>query len=980
VAAGLGLPPIRTFGEIATAAAVAEVLSRSPGVPLQVLESAEWNAPPPLARELVERGRRIQGIRERAAARFTPAALVEVLERDHAADADYIESKAAGFLRFLNFLDGRHRALKRRWTGWRQPGDRTPLAEQVGQMREIDSLRRERQTLREQDAAARQLFGALWQGEDSPWEALEGYIRWVVEFRSLCVAHSLRDRALETASRPRPDLSQAFALRDAADEAAGALAGLRRQVGWPEGYLGEAPLPEIQDRLSALAENLRLAHRWAAFEQGRARVAAGPAAELLEPALQGELTFRDLAPAFQRAFYQKWLNGAVQEREPLRAFHSLTHERRTEEFRRLDRQVLAENRVNLIRRLRDRAQQRLRTPEAAAGLPFLQREMKKQRAHSPLRRTIRQAEGAIRAIKPCFLMSPLTVAQLLDGKAPSFDLVVFDEASQLPPEDAVGAIARGRQLVVVGDPKQLPPTNFFAVLAGMAGVSEAGEAALADDGTPQVEDGESILESFAGAGVPSARLLWHYRSTHESLIHFSNVSFYESGLQTFPSVETDSHARGLRFDYVDGGVYEGKGINPAEARQVAEAVMRHARETPHLSLGVGTFSLRQQFRILEELEALRRRDPAPETFEAFFAPREEGGFFVKNLENIQGDERDVIFLSVTYGRGPDGRIRNQFGPLNGENGWRRLNVLTTRARRQMRVFASMRGDEINTAQSAARGAQLLRDFLLYAERGRIDAGPAAAAAAGDSAARLERDVQAELTRRGLRLEPGVGVAGYRVDFGVLDDAVPGRYVCGIECDGPSYRKAETARDRDRLRREVLEARGWTIHRVWSTDWFKDREGEVERLLGLVAASREAALAAGTTAEPAGEFEVESPENAGVPPAIDSISRQDAGGPSRVFARRRTAAAPGQEPSTATVRRAVLDALRGRPTGLEREELIKQARGLLGYDRTGPRLKAAISSATDALLASGVLGESSTGIRLREVSSAPGDPRSDATDT
>lgn len=963
VSESLSLPPIRTFAEIDTAAAIADVLGRSPGAPLQVLESAEWNAPPPLAEELVRRGRKLAELRQRAESRFTP----EALEVDHGADADYVEQKEASFLRFLSFLDSRYRVLKKRWTAYRQPGYSPSMAEQVAEMREIDALRRERQHLQAQDAAARQLFGGLWRGEHSAWDALEGYIRWVVELRSVCVAHGLRERALEAASRPQPDISKAVALRDAAAQAKGVLAGLRQQVGWPADYLATSPLAETAERLRALADNLRQAHRWAAFEQARARVTAGPAAEMLEPAFRGEVAFADLAAAFRRAFFQKWLSAAVQEREPLRAFHALTHERRIEEFRRLDRRVLEENRVNLLRRLRDRAQERLRTAEAQAGLPFLQREMKKQRAHSPLRRTMKQAEAAIRAIKPCFLMSPLTVAQLLDGKSPSFDLVVFDEASQLPPEDALGAIARGRQLVVVGDPKQLPPTNFFAVMAGQV------EAPAGEDGSPLVEDGESILESFSGSGVPSARLLWHYRSTHESLITFSNVSFYDAGLQTFPSVETDSHAQGLQLEYVEGGVYEGKGINPVESSRVAEAVMRHAKETPELSLGVGTFSLRQQFRILEDLENLRRQDPSAE---AFFAPREQGGFFVKNLENVQGDERDVIFLSVTYGRSPDGKIRHHFGPLNGENGWRRLNVLTTRARKRMRVFSSIHGDEINAAQTTARGARLLRDFLLYAEHGRLDVG-VPEAADGDAHARLERDVHAELTARGIRLEPRVGVAGYRIDFGVLDDAAPGRYLCGIECDGPAYRKAETARDRDRLRQEVLAARGWTIHRVWSTDWFKDREGQVERLLGLIEGSRKEAQE-----EAAAEAEARAKQEAQATAHQAETQAQAGGGAlsqasepaqKELFANRftgryeRAEQIPQQELRAAV--KAVLAATEG---GLDRTELTNQVRALFGFGRTGPRIKAAVGTAIDALLAAGVLGEGSTGIRLREPeTTAPG---------
>ncbi|HYG63280.1 MAG TPA: AAA domain-containing protein, partial [Thermoanaerobaculia bacterium] len=466
-------------------------------------------------------------------------------------------------------------------------------------------------------------------------------------------------------------------------------------------------------------------------------------------------------------------------------------------------------------------------------------------------------------------------------------------------------------------------------------------------------------------GVPHTSLRWHYRSTHESLITFSNVSFYDGGLFTFPSTETDSHARGVQFEYVEDGVYEGKGVNLTEARRVADAVMRHARETPDLSLGVGTFSLRQQLAIQDELEARRRQDPSAE---GFFAPKEEGGFFVKNLENIQGDERDVIFLSVTYGRGPDGKIRHHFGPINGENGWRRLNVLTTRARRHMRVFSSMRGDEINSAQTTSRGAKLLHEFLLYAEHGRLEV-PMEAAAGSDDERLLEKDVHNELTRHGIRLQPRVGMAGYRIDFGVLDDAAPGRFLCGIECDGPAYRDAETVRDRDRLRHEVLEARGWTLLRVWSTDWFKDRPGQVDRLLRQIEEARQRAA---LIPAPSPMIEMED-VRAGLSLARDGASPSPTSENSSPQARlpfpqyppaSRYAGLPAESIPPEAYREMIVGVLR-QAGSLERSELIKEVRALLGYKRTGSKLEKAIGSVIDDLLARGVLGEGSSGLRLRE---------------
>ena len=348
-----------------------------------------------------------------------------------------------------------------------------------------------------------------------------------------------------------------------------------------------------------------------------------------------------------------------------------------------------------------------------------------------------------------------------------------------------------------------------------------------------------------GCGVPMSRLKWHYRSAHESLISFSNVSFYDGDLLTFPSVEPLSDRLGLRFEHVAGGVYEGKGLNLAEARRVADAVVQFAREqlagakagVRPLSLGVGTFNLRQQLAIQDLLEERRRDEP---DIELFFDRSRDEPFFVKNLENIQGDERDVIFLSVTYAKGRDGRLRQNFGPLNGDNGWRRLNVLTTRARRAMRVFSSMRASDIHEGQS--KGGPLLKAFLEYAESGRLDH-PAIATAAGTESP-FEREVVNDLTRRGHIVQPQVGVAGYRIDIGVRDADAPGRFLLGIECDGVAYHSSDTARDRDRLRQQVLEARGWTIVRLWSTDWFKDRAGQMERLEQAIADARSRPSGAG----------------------------------------------------------------------------------------------------------------------------------------
>lgn len=825
-----GLPPVRTFADADTAASIARVLSRSPGAPAAVLGSDAWNAPPAGATNLIERGREYQRLKSRIEKQFTR----DVLDQEHAADIAYVEKKSEGLFAFFAVLDGRYRVIKRRWKSYRLPSFQGTLLDQGTEMKVVDRFRAENAALTAAEAEGKALFGALWEGVRSPWDVLAKYVEWVVEFRSVCVRHGLSDKAREVATQREPNIQDVEQLRSGVAKAAEVLSRLTGVAGWPMGYLEPLPLSAIVGRLTSVRDNITLAPRWAAFETARRVAAESLAGELIPAALKGELAFRDLASAFRRAFWQKWITAIVRDRPALESFQTLTHEQRVAEFRDLDKRVLRENRGSLIGRLRDRAQLALQQDDAMAAMPFLRRELARQRGLSPLRRTMHDAGPAIRAIKPCFLMSPLTVAQLLDGSVPPFDVIIFDEASQLPPEDAVGAIMRGTQLVVVGDPKQLPPTNFFSLAADGTG------GPVGEDGQPIVEDSESILEQFMGAGVPMSRLKWHYRSTHESLISFSNVQFYDADLYTFPSVATGNETGGLQLEYVPDGVYEGKGLNAIEARRVADEVVRFAKEQlertargePTQSLGVGTFNLRQQLAIQDELEQRRRADPS---IESFFDRGVREPFFVKNLENIQGDERSVIFISVTYAKAADGRLRFNFGPLNGENGWRRLNVLVTRARERMRVFSSMRGEEINAAGTTSRGANLLREFLIFAERGKLES--VSASLGADAESPFEHEVFTELTNRGFRVVPQVGTAGYRIDLGVLDDAAPGRFLCGIECDGVAYHSSETARDRDRLRQQVLEARGWRIHRVWSTDWFKDRPGQIARLVTLIEQSR-----------------------------------------------------------------------------------------------------------------------------------------------
>ena len=415
-------------------------------------------------------------------------------------------------------------------------------------------------------------------------------------------------------------------------------------------------------------------------------------------------------------------------------------------------------------------------------------------------------------------MSPLSVAQYLDAGHAQFDLVVFDEASQIPVWDAVGAIARGKQLAVVGDPKQLPPTNFF---------HKATDSDDTDGSAEQVEDLESILDECLGAGMNRLSLQWHYRSRHESLITFSNINYYDSKLVTFPSPVTDDVA--VRFERVHGVYDRGASrTNRIEAEAVVSGIEKHHLDSTKklLTLGVVTFNQPQQALIETLLDARRRVNQALDR--AISASSNEP-LFIKNLENVQGDERDVILFSITFGPDAAGKTTMHFGPLNGEGGHRRLNVAISRAREAVVIYSTLMPEQIDLAKVRAVGVRDLKHYLQFALKGPRALLEQSSPTGLEPDSPFEMAVIKMLRDRGWTVHPQVGCSGYRIDIGVVDPRAPGRYLVGIECDGASYHSGATARDRDRLRQHVLEGLGWRIHRIWSTDWWMNAEGEIESL-------------------------------------------------------------------------------------------------------------------------------------------------------
>ena len=672
------------------------------------------------------------------------------------------------------------------------------------------------------------LFGTHWQGESSNWSQLQEIVGYLSALHE-SVANGELPEALAAYLAANPDLETLQTLVSTVEE---------HQTNHPD--LLQIVTEKIQldetgrDGLKAcsLTQQIQILERWeqeserlldiATYNHLVEALRGNGFAEIVKVANVWSEASQFLSDVLKWAWYNAQVETAMRERPILASFASDVHQHIVERFKELDRLSLKYNKARVA------YEHRKHLPKDAptvGQLGVLKKEFAKKKGHLPIRKLMEEARNPIRAIKPIFMMSPLSVAKFLPPESVHFDWVVFDEASQVKPVDAFGAIIRGGQTVVVGDEHQLPPTDFFDKQVG------------ADDENVEenlVSNIDSILDLFCAKSARQRMLRWHYRSRHESLITVSNIEFYDK-LQLFPSPDAAKEEVGLIYHYLADTAYDrgGSRSNKKEARVVAEKVMEHARKHPDLTLGVSTFSTAQMEAVQNELEILRREDPSREG--AFFSKHPEEPFFVKNLENVQGDERDIIFISVGYGREANGRLTMNFGPLNQDGGERRLNVLITRARRRCEVFTNLAADDIDLSHTDARGVKVLKRYLKYADTGELDDMPEPTGREADSP--FEKEVAYSLRKLGCQIEHQVGSAGYFIDLGIKDPERPGRYLLGIECDGATYHSAQSARDRDRIRQQVLEGLGWRIHRIWSTDWFRNPDGELRKAAKAIKAAK-----------------------------------------------------------------------------------------------------------------------------------------------
>lgn len=983
VARRLGLPEARaSASQLRALEGLALELQEAPAVPRPLLDEGDWETCRDELRSWLDVARDRDLMEGVLAQHHEVEALV-------ALDLAALEAAAAEAAQsFVLLRWWRTRSLRAALAGSLRAGA-APRLEEL--QRELASARRLvdlRGQLARIEPDAEGLLGRRWRAGRPPVQELAAVVEWVDRVRSLLaelggseveLRAALRQTVTTLVVEARDRLTGAGADGAALGEYVTAWRAHARVRGQLAERLGaseeslygawEAPASldgierDVERRLRALPE----LPAWSRFLAARQAALEAGLAELVGALEDGRAPPERAADLLARSLLRRVAEAEMEADERLRSFQGRSHEQAVAEFRRLDQEV--------VRLTREVVQARLaaRVPRGGGGggsseVGILRRELGKKRRHMPVRKLLREIRNLLPRLCPCLLMSPLSVAQYLDAETEPFDLVVFDEASQIPVWDAVGAMARGKDVVVVGDSKQLPPTSFFEKVAGDDD-EEVGE----DD----VEDLESVLDECVGADVARLTLDWHYRSRHEALIAFSNHHYYGGRLLVFPSPARDIAGLGVRWREVPDGFYDtgGSRTNRREAEEVVAEIMRRLRDPvlSKFSIGVVTFSAAQQTCVEDLLDAARAGDPE---VAAFFGDEVDEPVFVKNLENVQGDERDVMLFSIGYGPDRQGRVYMRFGPLGRPGGDRRLNVAITRARRELIVFSTLRPEQIDLSRVRWDGVRHLKTFLDYAARGTRAIDEAVTlGAARDFDSPFEADVCQALTARGWNLVPQVGCSGYRIDLGVLDPEEPGRFLAGIECDGATYHRAATARDRDRLREEVLRGLGWEILRIWSSDWWQFRERELDRIQGelerLLRAPREpvtveppeapaagaaqAVVAAGAEAA----LEVASAKEAASPVPVEASAAPD---PSPVAAPSRTVGRPyeawepvGRHPAesflAASSTRVIQDAVTAMlavEAPASRHRVALAVLGLFGKKRAGKKLVARFEKAVGSM--------------------------------
>lgn len=740
---------------------------------------------------------------------------------------------------FSRLFQGEYRQLMADLRLCKKDGKKLSYDEAVAMMERLAYYQQKSEEFLQAEAPIKEYMGEAYQGIETPWdyvteqmEALQtifskeihvGKLAQYTDFSSEKEAFANYAQALGTALQ--------VCDREMLDHAAAYFDSDILNIKTME-------CAALQNRIGLCLREMDKVDNWCHFRSLLSQLKEQRVDAYIDTVIAQNVEPNHMVGAFKRLFYFQWIDRIVSSTPVLSNFHRISQDKVVRVFSEKDVEQFEINKA-IIRAELSNMRPSLDMIAPGSALAILLREGEKKRRQKSIRSLLAEAGEVIQRVKPCFLMSPLSVSTFLAPDAVDFDVVIFDEASQIFPQDAMGAIYRAKQLIVVGDSKQMPPSNFFNATI---------EAENDDEETGDVTDFESILD-LCTTSMRQLRLRWHYRSRYEQLITFSNKNFYDNDLITFPSAKAETQGIGVDYYHVDGIFDRKSHTNRKEAEYIVDLIYKNIEQYPERSLGVVAFSVAQQDLIDKLLS--KRRQGMPEK-EFFFRNDKKEPFFIKNLETVQGDERDTIIFSTAYGLDAQGRLLHNFGPLNRVGGERRLNVAVTRAKCNVQLVSSMHYTDIDLKRTSAEGARLLREYLDFAENGEIALERSVSLKPFEQFdSGFETQVYDFLKSKGFSVDTQVGCSGFRIDLG-LKQPNSSDYVLAIECDGATYHSAQNARDRDRLRQSILEGMGWKFYRVWSTDWFRNRGIEQERLL-------EAATEAIEKQPPAAETRKEEPQ-------------------------------------------------------------------------------------------------------------------------
>lgn len=683
-----------------------------------------------------------------------------------------------------------------------------PYSEGLSILKKLNRYQNIEESMKEQQLVAKRHFASMYDGFNTDWNKILTCLGWIADMNCFRESKMIENAFLEQCM----EQTNKDTMLDTAQYISWLLADLEDGFEWlkqiyPGRNLEQEKLFHLETSLDQIYNNGIVLDSWLEYRTARGLCVDAGLLGFIEEVEQSNINPSIITEVFMKRFYQLWIDKMVPRFPALFNFQGSVREDTRNDFDKLDVTQFAIAKTRIRERLLETIPDLDTSVSGEDEVSILKRELTKKHKRMPLRQLFESIPNLMLTLKPCFLMSPLSVSLFLKNDLYQFDLVIFDEASQIRTEDAIGAMLRGKQVIIAGDSEQLPPTNFFT--AGTSSADNKGSAT-----------GESVLEEALSI-LPERTLRWHYRSRHESLIAFSNAKVYNHNLITFPSTVENLQNQGVEYYYVEDGIYDrgGKKCNVKEAETVARLIMEQASKRPNRSLGVITFSEAQQLEVEKQLMILRLERP---DLEGFFAEDKVEPFFIKNLENVQGDERDTILFSIGYGKDVDGNFIMNFGPLSRSGGYRRLNVAITRAKYNIKLVGSILPEEIRVEDSSSEGVEMLQAYIQYAMN--CNQGMAkefSMIEEGVLSAPFEEAIYDYIVSHGYKVVTKVGCSGYRMDMAVVHPHREGHYVLGIECDGDTYHAARTARERERLRQTVLNDMGWKLYRIWSTDWIKN---------------------------------------------------------------------------------------------------------------------------------------------------------------